>query len=320
MNKILVIKLGALGDFLQAMGPFKAIRDHHKQDHIILLTTPFYKDLAEKSGYFDEVWALPRLKGRQIFKIIGRLLKIKAGKFQYIYDLQTSSHTSRYFYLLKLLGWRGVFSGIAKGCSHPHKDPSRDLMHTLDRQRSQLKDAELDYIPFPDISFLLKSPRPRYFKEISKPYVLLVAGGAPNRPEKRWPLDKWKTLIQRFEKMGITSVLIGSTSERDLEQSFGTSRPYVQNLIGKTSIEDLAHLGKHALLAVGNDTGPMHLFSLIGCRAIVLFNLFASDPKLCGPRSPKKGKNVCYITEKDLNKLKIDRVWESLVEFGLKKK
>ncbi|MEC7538546.1 MAG: ADP-heptose--LPS heptosyltransferase, partial [Pseudomonadota bacterium] len=37
---VLVIKLGALGDFVQALGPFSAIRAHHADQRIALLTTP----------------------------------------------------------------------------------------------------------------------------------------------------------------------------------------------------------------------------------------------------------------------------------------
>ena len=44
-SRVLVIKLGALGDFLQALGPFAAIRHHHKEAKITLLTTaPFPGD------------------------------------------------------------------------------------------------------------------------------------------------------------------------------------------------------------------------------------------------------------------------------------
>ena len=38
-ERILVIKLGALGDFIQAMGPFKAIRNQHPDARLVLLTT-----------------------------------------------------------------------------------------------------------------------------------------------------------------------------------------------------------------------------------------------------------------------------------------
>ncbi|MDA0662566.1 MAG: ADP-heptose--LPS heptosyltransferase, partial [Proteobacteria bacterium] len=55
-TSILVIKLGALGDFVQALGPFAAIRRHHKDARITLLTTSPYADLAEASGYFNAIW------------------------------------------------------------------------------------------------------------------------------------------------------------------------------------------------------------------------------------------------------------------------
>ena len=54
-QRIQVIKLGALGDFIQAAGPFKAIRLHHKADHITLLTSQDFVDIAIASHWFDHV-------------------------------------------------------------------------------------------------------------------------------------------------------------------------------------------------------------------------------------------------------------------------
>ena len=53
-----MIKLGALGDFIQACGPFRAIRDHHVGANITLLTTVPFVPLAEATGYFDIVWVV----------------------------------------------------------------------------------------------------------------------------------------------------------------------------------------------------------------------------------------------------------------------
>ncbi|MEP0337122.1 MAG: lipopolysaccharide heptosyltransferase family protein, partial [Alphaproteobacteria bacterium] len=39
-RNILVIKLSALGDFVQALGPMQAIRAHHPGARVDLLTTP----------------------------------------------------------------------------------------------------------------------------------------------------------------------------------------------------------------------------------------------------------------------------------------
>ena len=50
-QRILVIKLGALGDFIYALGPMAAIRRHHKDARITLLTTaPFEKKWAVIQG------------------------------------------------------------------------------------------------------------------------------------------------------------------------------------------------------------------------------------------------------------------------------
>ena len=53
--RILVIRLSALGDFVQALGPIAAIRRHHAGDHLSLLTTRPLAAFAEELGHFDEV-------------------------------------------------------------------------------------------------------------------------------------------------------------------------------------------------------------------------------------------------------------------------
>ena len=62
-DRILVIKLGALGDMVQAFGPFQAIRRHHGHAHITLLTTAPFAEFAMATGWFDEVWVDARPRG-----------------------------------------------------------------------------------------------------------------------------------------------------------------------------------------------------------------------------------------------------------------
>ena len=54
-REILIIKLGALGDFIQALGPMPDIRRHHAGDRITLLTTPRYAELATQTRLFDDI-------------------------------------------------------------------------------------------------------------------------------------------------------------------------------------------------------------------------------------------------------------------------
>ncbi len=60
--RILVIKLGALGDIVQAAGPFAAIRRHHSGDHVTLFTTAPFIGLLEQAPWFDELWIDERPK------------------------------------------------------------------------------------------------------------------------------------------------------------------------------------------------------------------------------------------------------------------
>ena len=52
---ILVIKLGALGDMVQALGPMAAIRRYHADAWITALTTEPYVTFLEESGFFDSI-------------------------------------------------------------------------------------------------------------------------------------------------------------------------------------------------------------------------------------------------------------------------
>ena len=56
MAEILVIKHGALGDMVLALGALAAIRAHHVADRLTLLTTPACVELAQPSGWLDAIW------------------------------------------------------------------------------------------------------------------------------------------------------------------------------------------------------------------------------------------------------------------------
>jgi ADP-heptose:LPS heptosyltransferase len=55
IKKVLVIKLGALGDFVLALAAMKKIREAHPKAKITLLTTPPFEALAKLSPYFNTV-------------------------------------------------------------------------------------------------------------------------------------------------------------------------------------------------------------------------------------------------------------------------
>ena len=296
LNRILVVKLGALGDFVQAMGPFQAIRSVLPGAHITLLTTKPFAGLAAASGWFDAVWLDEYPRGPLGF--LKMRTRLRDGRFDMVFDLQTSDRSSVYWRLT----WpsRPRLSGIAKGASHPHDNPDRDRMHTLDRQRDQLARAGIADVPPPDISWMDGVP---IGFELPENFGLLVPGGAPHRLEKRWPAQHYAELAGRWVAKGRTPVLIGANAERTIAATIADACPEALDLTGKTSIVDLAGLARHASVAVGNDTGPMHLAAIAGCRCVVLYS-HASDPALCGQQGP----DVAILREPALGDLTVESV------------
>ncbi|MCC7016290.1 MAG: glycosyltransferase family 9 protein [Rhodospirillales bacterium] len=283
-RRILVIKLGALGDFVQALNACAFIRRHHAEDRITLLTTAPFADLARASRLFDDVELDARPKPYQAFEWLALRRFLRQSAFARVYDLQTSDRSSFYFRLF----WPGPYpewSGIAPGCSHPHANPRRDFMHTLDRQAEQLRMAGIAAAEaaIPDVSFLQADVSGFGLRA---PYALLVPGGAAHRPGKRWPLERFAAIATELAGRGIAPVLLGVAAEAPLTGRICELCPAAADLAGRTGLADVAVLARKAACALGNDTGPMHLIAAAGCASVVLFSA-DSDPALCAPRGAK---------------------------------
>ncbi|RAI59812.1 glycosyltransferase family 9 protein [Roseicella frigidaeris] len=296
--RILVIKLAALGDVVQAFGPFAAIRAHHPGAHITLLTTPPYAELARLSPWFDAVWSDGRpawTDPRGLWRLARRL---RAARFTRVYDLQTSSRSSRYRWLV---GRGAEWSGIARGASHPHANPQRDLMHTIERQREQLEMAGIRDFPPPDLAWLEGD-----IADLGLPprFALLVPGASPLRPGKRWPVARYAALAAGLD---CPAAVIGGPAERGLAAAILAAAPGAIDLTGRTGFARLGAVARRAAFAVGNDTGPTHLIAAAGCPTLALFGP-ESDPALCAPRGPA----VAVLRHEALARLPVEAVQAAL--------
>ncbi len=303
-ERILVIRLGALGDFVLSLEPMAAIRRFHDKARITLLTTTPFASLARASPYCDEVMIDERAPWWKVWRGAELTRRLRQGNFQRVYDLQTSGRTARYW---RAMG-RPEWSGHAPGASHAHLDPERDTLHTVERQKAQLKLAGIDDVPAADLSWVKADVR-RF--GVREPHVLLVPGGSAHRPKKRWPVDKYTALARIFVRLGITPVLIGGEAEGDVLGEVARHVPEGINLCGKTSFEEIVVLARGALGAVGNDTGPMHLVAAAGAPSLVLFSS-ESDPALCAPRPGAQGGRVAVLKKPDLIALSVSEVQTAL--------
>lgn len=275
--KILAIRHGALGDVIQALGPFQAIRRHHPDAHLVALTGSAFVELLRASGWFQEVWVDDRPSLLRLPTLVETVRRLRNARIDAVYDLQTSTRTAWYFTLMGQPRW----SGVAPGCSHPHDNPNRVGMHTVDRQAEQLRVAGIAETPQPDLDW--------YDADIGRfglpeSFALVVPGGSRHRPAKRWPY--FPALARALVGRGLTPVIVGAADESDLARTILADAPGAIDLTGRTSLLELGGLARHARLAIGNDTGPMHATAAVGCPSLVLFSQ-ESDPARCAPRGEK---------------------------------
>jgi ADP-heptose:LPS heptosyltransferase len=298
-QNILVIKLSALGDFIIALGAMEAIRKAHPDARITLLTTRPFADMAQRSGYFNEVWTEKRAKFYELGAWLGLAKKLNAGKFSRVYDLQMNDRTRAYHSLfLKKPEW----SGVIRGSPLFYAGPDYKSLHAFERHRRVLKVAGID-VKLPDMSWMASDItliRPK------KPYILLIPGCAPQHPRKRWPALRYGALALKLMREGYEVAVLGTKDEAEAVGIIKKACPAVTDLSGKTSFYDISALAREASGAVGNDTGPTHLVAISGCPTVVLFSS-ASNPTLSAPLG-----DVQVIQSDDLGDVQVEDVMKHL--------
>ncbi|HOY79309.1 MAG TPA: glycosyltransferase family 9 protein [Hyphomonadaceae bacterium] len=285
LKRVLVIKLGAMGDFMQALGAMRVVRATHPSARITLLTTEPFEAFAKACPYFDIVEADGRpkdLKGRA--DLIRRL---RNAGYDMVYDFQNNDRTSQYF--MGLTGKKPLWSGHAKGASHQHMNDNRGEMHNFDRLAEQLLHAGLTPKPpgdptgwvigqdvLPSVDWIRPAFRdpPRFqpaFFSLNGPYMLLIPGSSPDHPEKRWPADRFAKIATWVADAGITPVVVGTKAEGDIGAQIQKLEPRAKNIVGRTDLFQLATLAERAAFALGGDTGPMHLAAAARTPGVCLF-------------------------------------------------
>ena len=306
IKNILIIKHGALGDMIFAQGAFQAIRDHHKEDKLILLTTSPYASLSQAMGLFDAIWIDDRprplsqpLRCLQLFK------KLFQGQFDIIYDLQKSKRTRLYLKIMRLFfrpmpRWCGKFPE----CHFAYTDPQQNTFHIYDRHAKMLDVAGINHVPLPNVQWLTSDIKKFHLPE---KFFLFVPGCSPQQLHKRWAPENYGHVAQFLVSKKITPVIIGRSDEAEAITIIKNMCPQAISLMDQTTLFDLGPLGRSAVGALGHDTGPMHIVAVTGCPSLLLFS-YSSIPEHYAPR----GFNAEVMHRNNLKDISPEEVIEKI--------
>jgi len=289
---ILIVKLSALGDVVQTLPAFEALRNHYPAAHISWLVEESAAELLEYYPGLDEVYVchrkswLRKLKKPPLWPAVSLDImrfarRIRNRYYDVIIDFQG---------LLKSAIWVGLargdrkigFDGTREGSWRflnerlPPYDPDR---HALDRYLDvvQYLGAEVEEVlvhdpwtPAEEQQF-----RSRLNQVIGNGESPLVVCHPVSRWQtKLWPSSKFARLAaEMVERLQATVVFTGTSKDRDtiaaVMSQVGPSG--IHNWAGTTNLRELAYLCKRAAVVISTDSGPMHLAAVLGTPVVALF-------------------------------------------------
>ena len=271
--KILIIKLGALGDAIIATAVIKQILEHHAADNIHLLTSPPFIQIF---SHFDKL-QIDSFERKGIFNMARSLIWIRKNKFDRIYDLQSNDRTR-------------IFCSLS-GCSylagnHPHfpytvhpKKAYAGECHSFDRLNQIIESANIipaQAIPHLPINKTTINKVNHWLEKhgfFHKPFIILHAGSSLKNTKKRWPY--FKELTCKLNNL-FAIVWVGGNDDAKINHALSTVDGI--DATNQFNIFELAELGKHAKFIIANDSAPMHILS---CSQTPIFGLF-------GPTYPRR--------------------------------
>ena len=110
-----------------------------------------------------------------------------------------------------------------------------------------------------------------------KPVVALLPG-AEFGPAKQWPVEHWAETADALSERGFQVWCLGSPKDRDTAEKIQSqAKSEIQNLCGKTQLEDAIDLLALAQHAITNDSGLMHIAGAVGCHVIVIYRTTTPD-------------------------------------------
>ena len=117
--------------------------------------------------------------------------------------------------------------------------------------------------------------------------ILAIAPGAAYGPSKRWPVDYFACVIKHQVKKQQQRIwLLGSqqdqcTAQAIMQASTPDVRQHIDDLTGKTSLDQVIDLISRADYVLTNDSGLMHVAAALGKKQVALFG--STSPKHTPP-------------------------------------
>jgi lipopolysaccharide heptosyltransferase II len=272
--KILIVKIGAVGDVAMALSMVEALKKRHPGCRITWLCGRTVEPLLGAYGKVDEIISLDDAAlftsgfRQKCSVLVSAWLRLLFRPF----DLVLTGHSDLRYELLSLTVRGKVRRSFGRA---GRKGPLPGRFHGDEYVRLAL-DGEGPDLPkaiLPRMNPPVDESLKRQIDEGAGTWVALAPGGAKNLLRndalRRWPIGHYVQLAEKLSIEGFRIALTGSESDGWVRDYFAGLKAL--DLIGKTSLPGLIAFYGRCRLVVAHDSGPMHLAALAGTPVLAFF-------------------------------------------------
>ena len=305
MNRILVIRGGAIGDFILTLPALKALRDARPQAHMEILGYKHIAVVAEKRFYAQAVHSIEHGPLARFFARNSELPAELADFFasfdlivSYLYDPDRIFETN-----LRRCGVHNLICGpgrVVENACHA----ARQLARPIEQLRINVVDfAERIFPSIEDREFALE-----FLASVPPPIIAIHPGSGSAK--KNWPLENWIGLFSPDSRFADLQRLLVVSGEADKAQTDRLEREWKNRDVRFARNVPLPRLAAvlERSIFIGHDSGISHLAAAAGANCILLFG--PTDPDVWAP----KNENVRVLRPPSgkLDDLKTQTVEEAL--------
>ncbi len=275
-GRILVIRGGAIGDFILTLPVLAALRKHFPGTRIEVLGYPHIVQLASAGGLADEVQAI---EGRGLASFFARNGSLPEEQMSYF---------SRFALIISYLyDPDQIFQANVARCSDaqlivgPHK-PGEETggVHATEvflKPLERLAIFAADPTPRLRLAFEPRSVGARQQMDLIPPISAgnrwLAVHPGSGSDKKNWPEENWAALLRRLAETSDLNLLLAG-GEAELDRLDRLARLWPQERLRVARRLPLVDLGRWlsaCTLFVGHDSGITHLAAAVGLRGLALW-------------------------------------------------
>src|SRR3954454_11968994 len=280
MERILVIRGGAIGDFILTLPTLKALRDARPQAHMEILGYKHIAVLAENRFYAQAVQSIEYGLLARFFapnsELPGELSRYFASfdlVVSYLYDPDQIFETN-----VRRCGVQNLICGparIVENAGHA----TRQLARPIEELAINVTDfAERIFPSIEDREFARE-----FLRSVRQPIIAIHPGSGSH--EKNWPLENWVGLFSATSDFGNTGRLVvisGEADEAQTNELQGEWKNRNVRFARNLPLPCLAAMLQRATF-IGHDSGISHLAAAAGANCILLFG--RTDPDVWAPKN-----------------------------------